>query len=100
MYRFALSVLAAAMVPISAPPQKKAAPAPKKKAVPAPTPSPKTEAYPIVSLHVEGLKIYTEKQVLEVTGLKVGQPARKEDFEKGRDRLVEAGTFETVGYKF
>src|SRR2546425_720296 len=56
--------------------------------------------FPIQSLAVEGLKNYTQDQVLAVAGLKIGQPAGKEDFETARDRLLAAGVFETVGYRF
>ena len=49
---------------------------------------------------MEGLHNYAKDQVLAVAGLKIGQTAGKEDFESARDRLVAAGVFETVGYRF
>ena len=58
------------------------------------------QKWPIESLSVEGLKNYSQQQVLEVAGLKAGQLATKEDFEAARDRLLKAGVFETVGYRF
>jgi outer membrane protein insertion porin family len=58
------------------------------------------QRWPIDSLTVEGLKNYSQAQVLAVAGLKTGQPASKADFEAARDRLIKAGVFETVGYRF
>lgn len=103
MHRALLLAITVALTASAQPTPQKAPPAPRKKAsapVPTPTPTPKPAAYPILSLRVEGLKNYTQEQVIAVTGLKIGQPARKEDFEKGRDLLVAAGVFESVGYKF
>ena len=49
---------------------------------------------------MDGLKNYSQAQVLAAAGLKVGQLAGKADFEAARDRLVATGVFETVGYHF
>src|SRR5712691_2272161 len=56
--------------------------------------------WPIESLSVEGLKNYSQQQVLAAAGLKVGQLAGTQDFEAARDRLLAAGVFETAGYRF
>ena len=58
------------------------------------------QKWPIASLTVEGLKNYSQEQVLEVAGLKIGQLASAADFEAARDRLLASGVFETAGYKF
>jgi outer membrane protein insertion porin family len=58
------------------------------------------QKWPIDSLSVEGLKNYSQAQVLAVAGLKTGQLAGKADFEAARERLIKAGVFETVGYHF
>jgi outer membrane protein insertion porin family len=58
------------------------------------------QKWPIESLQVEGLKNYSQSQVIAASGLKVGQVAGKQDFEAARDRLLAAGIFETVGYRF
>jgi len=58
------------------------------------------ERWPIASVSVEGLKNYSQQQVIAATGLKIGQLAGRADFEAARDRLLKAGVFETVGYKF
>jgi len=70
-------------------------------------PAKKTEAavaapnqWPVESIEVVGIHNYTREQVVAVTGLKVGQLAGKAEFEAARDRLVNCGAFETVGYKF
>jgi outer membrane protein assembly factor BamA len=75
----------------SLPAQRTAAP-PKK--APAPT------SWPIQTLSVEGNRNFTERQVLAVAGLKIGQMAGKAEFEAARDRLVDSGAFESVGYRF
>jgi len=74
--------------------QPKAAP---KKAAPSVAPAGR---WPVESIAVEGLHLYTREQVLAVAGLKIGQVAGKAEFEAARDRLVACGAFETVGYKF
>ena len=74
------------------PPAKPASPPAAQLAVP--------DKWPLESLTVEGLKNYTQAQVLAVAGLKVGQIAGKPDFDAARDRLQASGVFETVGYKF
>lgn len=56
--------------------------------------------WPLVSLAVEGNHRYSREQILAVSGLKIGQPAGKEEFDAARDRLVASGFFEMVGYKF
>jgi outer membrane protein insertion porin family len=56
--------------------------------------------WPIESIHIEGIRIYSRDQVLAVIGLKVGQVAGKPEFDAARDRLVATGAFETVSYKF
>src|SRR6202040_1833190 len=73
-----------------------------------PRPAPKKQAavgqpparWPIESITVEGLHIYTREQIVETTGLKIGQIAGRPEFEAARDRLVASGAFDTVGFKF
>jgi outer membrane protein insertion porin family len=91
--------LALALSPLDA--QKKGAP---KKAPPAKTPPAKAEPaptrWPIQSLRIEGNRNFTAQQVLAVAGLAIGQTAGKEEFEQARNRLVDSGAFESVGYRF
>jgi outer membrane protein assembly factor BamA len=92
-------LLLAGMVFAQAPPKRapaRKAAAPTKDAPAKPAPS----TWPVESLTVEGNRNYTSEQVLAVAGLKVGQLAGKAEFESARDRLIAAGVFETVGYKF
>ncbi|MBL8232059.1 MAG: hypothetical protein JNL98_26420 [Bryobacterales bacterium] len=56
--------------------------------------------FPIVSLKVEGNQNFSEQQILSVAALKIGQPADPKAFEAARDRLMAAGFFENVGYKY
>jgi outer membrane protein assembly factor BamA len=90
-----LLVFALALLPVSAQQRttasKKAAPA---KTGPAPT------SWPIRTFSVEGNRNYTERQIITVAGLKVGDVAGKKDFEAARDRLLASGAFESVGYRF
>jgi outer membrane protein insertion porin family len=58
------------------------------------------QKWPIASLSVDGLKNYSQQQALAVAGLKIGQLAGTADFDAARDRLLAAGLFETVGYRF
>ena len=63
-------------------------------------PAPAQTRWPVESIAIEGNHHYTAAQVIAATGLKVGQMAGKDEFEKARDRLVATGAFETVGYRF
>jgi outer membrane protein insertion porin family len=56
--------------------------------------------WPVRSVAVEGNRNYSKEQILAVAGIKVGQPAGKQEFEAARDRLMATGLFETVGYRF
>jgi outer membrane protein insertion porin family len=62
--------------------------------------SAQVKKWPIETIAVEGNQNYTAEQILAVAGLKVGQPAGKEEFEAAQKRLEATGAFETVGYKF
>jgi outer membrane protein insertion porin family len=56
--------------------------------------------WPIESLKVEGNHNYSVDQVLAIAGLKVGQVVGRREFDAARDRLLAAGAFDTVSYKF
>jgi outer membrane protein insertion porin family len=56
--------------------------------------------WPIESLKVEGNHNYSAQQVLAIAGLKVGQVVGRAEFDVARDRLLAAGAFDTVSYKF
>ncbi len=61
---------------------------------------PQTSVWPVRSLAVEGNRLYPADKILELTGLKIGQPGDQKTFEQARDRLIAAGVFETVGFRF
>jgi outer membrane protein assembly factor BamA len=56
--------------------------------------------WPILTLTVEGNKVFPASAILTVAGLKIGQVAGESEFDTARDRLTATGAFETVGYKF
>ena len=56
--------------------------------------------FPIVSLKVEGNKIYSSDRILAAAGLRIGDMATKEKFEAARQKLIDSGFFESVGYKY
>ncbi|MCP5113034.1 MAG: hypothetical protein GY953_19575 [bacterium] len=59
-----------------------------------------TIEFPILSLEIEGNENYTDEQVIRVSGLKVGVPANKRAFERAQQRLLEAGAFESVAFRY
>jgi outer membrane protein insertion porin family len=72
---------------------------PAKKAAPIKQES-KQGSWPLVSLSVKGNHIYTEQQVLEVSGLKLGEIAGNAQFQAAHDRLLATGAFGNVGFQF
>jgi outer membrane protein insertion porin family len=75
----------------------------RKKSGTAKTPVKTEQAAPvwrIESLRVEGNRNYTAAQILQVAKLKVGQPVTKAEFDAARDRLIAAGAFENIGYRY
>lgn len=92
-----LVTLAIVVARAQTPPRSKAA----TKKAPAKTEgSLKPPVWKIESLAVEGNQNYTGWQILEISGLKVGQPVTKQEFDKARDRLIATGAFENVGYRY
>lgn len=60
----------------------------------------KPPVWKIESLNIEGNQNYTAAQILQISGLKVGQPVTKQEFDRARDRLIATGAFENVGYRY
>lgn len=56
--------------------------------------------WPLLQLDVTGNKLYTRQQIIEVSGLKLGEPTTKDALEAARARLFATGAFESVGYQF
>lgn len=71
-----------------------------------PAPPPTSEEYkglqefPIASLRVEGNSRYSQKAILAVAGIKIGEKANQARFELARDRLIASGAFDSVGYRY
>jgi outer membrane protein insertion porin family len=56
--------------------------------------------YPLGSVRVDGNRDIPGEKIVAAAGLKVGQPADKDDFEAARERLIDTGAFEMVGYGY
>lgn len=56
--------------------------------------------WPIRELRVEGVERYTAEQIIAASGLKVGDAATKENFERARDRVLGTGAIESFGWKY
>ena len=69
-------------------------------AVGAQQPSPPPGRWPINSLTVEGASRYPAERILAAASLKPGLIAGKEELDAARNRLMETGVFESVGYRF
>ncbi|MGH9665051.1 MAG: POTRA domain-containing protein, partial [Bryobacteraceae bacterium] len=61
---------------------------------------PATGKYPLLSLKVEGNRIYPARRIVQVAGLRTGERIDKEDFEAAQKRLEATGAFASVGYHF
>ena len=58
------------------------------------------EKYPLEAFHVEGNQQIPAERILNASGLKIGAPVNKADFDAARDRLLESGAFDSVGFNF
>jgi len=58
------------------------------------------EKYPLEAFHVEGNQQIPAERILNASGLKIGTPVNKADFDAARDRLLETGAFDSVGFNF
>ncbi len=67
---------------------------------PAASAQPATPVFALESLRIEGNTRIPEEKIVAVSGLKIGSPATKEDFDAARARLLATGAFESVGYEF
>lgn len=56
--------------------------------------------FPLETLKVQGNKRVTAEKIIQVSGLKIGSPIVKGDFDEARLRLLATGAFESVGYEF
>jgi outer membrane protein insertion porin family len=58
------------------------------------------QKYPLVTLQIQGNKQIPTERIVAASGLKQGSPVDKTDFDAARERLLESGAFESVGYSF
>src|SRR5579863_7625211 len=56
--------------------------------------------YPLTKLTVLGNKRFTPAEIIAASGLQIGRPVSKDDFDAARARLLGSGAFESVGYEF
>lgn len=56
--------------------------------------------WPIKEIRVEGARYYTPAQVIQASGLKLGDMPTKANFERARDRVLATGFFESFGWKY
>ena len=64
---------------------------------PAQQPKPK---FPLRSIGIEGNELYSDEQIIGLSGLKIGQPANQDTFEAARDKILASGAFETIAFRF
>jgi outer membrane protein insertion porin family len=75
----------------------------KKRTPPAAVPAADTAkptVFPLETLKVLGNKRLSGDKIIELSGLKIGSPVVKADFDTARARLMATGAFESVGYEF
>ena len=56
--------------------------------------------WPLHEIRVQGVKLLTPRQVIDMSGLKVGTLAGKEEFDAARERIYATGCFDSVSYAF
>lgn len=100
MKRFAVAIFLCAALTAQTPKKRPSAAKPKPAAPPASSEYKGLQEFPIASLAVEGNSSYSEKAVIDASGLKIGEGANKQRFEDARDRLLVTGAFDSVGYRY
>ncbi len=56
--------------------------------------------YPLEHLQIQGNQHIAPERIVAASGLKIGTPVQKADFDAARERLLETGAFESVGYSY
>jgi outer membrane protein insertion porin family len=64
------------------------------------TVAPENIPFPLESLRVEGNKRISTERIVAASGLKIGKPVAKADFDAARERLMATGAFMSVGVEF
>ena len=57
-------------------------------------------SYKLLSIHVKGLEHFTESQIVEASGLRLGQFAGEEEFKQAARKLGETGLFTQLNYSY
>ncbi len=57
-------------------------------------------AFPLQSVRISGNHRIAKEKIVAASGLKIGAPVTKADFDAARTRLLGTGAFESVGYVF
>ena len=58
------------------------------------------DKYPLEALQIQGNKQIAAERIIAASGLKLKALVQKSDFDAARDRLLETGAFESVGYSY
>lgn len=56
--------------------------------------------FPLESVHITGNESIAAERIVAASGLKIGQPVERTDFNAARDRLLATGAFTSVGFKY
>jgi outer membrane protein assembly factor BamA len=63
-------------------------------------PAPAKTAWPVETIGIEGNHDFSREQILTVLGIKVGAPVTPNDIDAARQRLLDSGAFQSVGWKY
>ncbi len=58
------------------------------------------EKYPLEHLQIQGNQHIAPERIVAASGLKIGAPVQKADFDAAREKLLKSGAFESVGYSY
>jgi outer membrane protein insertion porin family len=58
------------------------------------------QKYPLENLRIQGNKQIPAERIIAASGLKTGALVQKADFDAAREKLLESGAFESVGYSY
>lgn len=56
--------------------------------------------FPLESINITGNEAISAERIAAATGLKIGKPVERTDFNAARDRLLATGAFTSVGFKY
>jgi len=58
------------------------------------------QKYPLETLQIQGNRQIPTERIVAASGLKLNALVQKADFDAARERLLESGAFESVGYSY